>query len=1855
MKRYAENCLTAYKISNYGMPGRLIAWLMPVLIIAILLLVDTSLTFAEVASETAPAQTFAAASEGASLSAAGDASPDDALAGEGSSQDVTIHFGKGKDQSISIHVNPKASKDESVSLAGLGSEAEAKTRSTVLKKAEARGLLANYITDASLTIDGRTYGNEPWPVRPEADYNLRLVFTEKGLRQFPYPEEMVMVMPEGLTLKPGTSGTFDMPFGLAGTLRGNRWWVGDDGALHIQLANDPDELISRSNDARIVVNLTAQFDGSTTEFIFNDRVEREVVYDNTADVSINKNGSYNAATGKMDYVVTIKSTGKTQNIKVKDTIQGNMLTLDASSITVNPNKELTGEIAVSEDKKSFELTIKEMSHNETVTIRYSADVDFSKIDEHGKVIAEDGTNTLRVEPGSTPPKETTDIVNEIKYSTISKSATGASEVGEDGKKTLYWKIVANQEQRGSIVGSKIKDSIEYNSRTVMSYPDDLKLTVTVKQGDEIIQTLNNQTPEFITDEGNKIGWEYTIPQLNNENEIYTYEITYNTVVDTTKVTSDTTVKNNSEGEKGGHDQGTSVIPGTGPTPSDSITASKTHTDVDEEYVTWKITVVIPKEGYNDGFSITDTPPQKDIPDEVYGGSSYRVDEIVDYQISGLVAGETMEDPVPLYAKKDFEGQFIDVVYAYLFNFTYMDDEGQTHAGLKSTDNERILTLTVKTKNDEKRLAYSDTSTNYWDYLRFNNGTIKANGKEKPVSDSVSVHSHGVWKEVEGNSLPEKVRYSITFFGVHEDTVTFKDEFDTSVFDFALDDTNNGHELAIWGGDGNASYPRALSAPLTDDDWEYTTDPKGISLTATVPKKEDGTYYDFYKFTYFLKVKDGVNLKELATQNGGTYTVSNTAHYFDFTKKVDIDYEVPNLTKDGAFDSKNERLYHFTIDVNPEDATLSNGEMMELKDTHTENLSADYSSVKVYKLPENTTKDQRTADMIDPSIEWDFTGNTGTFRIPDRTHYVITYSALVLGSGEQSFSNYADLNGFHAFKSDKRTFSGSAEGSGTVLQINLLKYEKGKTSNGLQGAKFQLFKGTGEYDSSGKEIKEEMKYGLSGTRADGTTFTAGENITFTTGSNGTVMIALRQDREGNELDLGTRYYLKEIESPSGFQIDSSAEYWEFSLTMDPDEVNYGESDEQGRPQWIYFYYGDILKVSNTPTDQPLEMKVDKYWFDEYGQEITDETVKRDFVAKVRLLRKTDDGEYIPVKVEYDNDENPSITEITTPGDAAATVELNEGNNWKYSWSNLPRVKRDQNGDIENRYAYKIEEIDVDGYVVSVDETEDATTKTYALKNYEKPEEQKTNITVEKEWQNSEGSTITAKENLPDYIDFMLYQVSSKTPFTRVPTTGGTIYLVTDENGDYDSHLISGDPDGDQYGVYRVKKEEDWSVTFRDLLSAKTDASGDTMYYAYYVKEIPLTGYTTRYTNDGMKRTIVNKKLPPDGKTIDIDLEKKWVSGDNTTPPAGASATFTVHQQKSTKIGADGSITVTAGEYSISCNPGDTITVSYTRTEAGGDNIVYGKDWEGGSQWISYAEESGTATYTIPGDYSKSSLYVWVQNDHLTITSLSSDAGPGYSDYETTDFTRTITLPTTAGAWSTTVKDLIQEDEEGNLYRYFITEESCTPEALNTVFKDNIGDGTEHTINTSGQKVEVTNTYEQTTGFEFSKIWKDIDNQPTAWPEGTTITVTLNAYTNDKPNEKAINDLVVTLTKDGAEHASPAWTAETSADGKKTTFKVKGLAKYNSDNKELNYYIVESQVNGYQAPSYQTKSGEGLVFNQGETARAVNGQIVVNTPEGGYELPATGGEGRLRICLMGIALIVLVGAGLILTRRHRQGLR
>ena len=341
------------------------------------------------------------------------------------------------------------------------------------------------------------------------------------------------------------------------------------------------------------------------------------------------------------------------------------------------------------------------------------------------------------------------------------------------------------------------------------------------------------------------------------------------------------------------------------------------------------------------------------------------------------------------------------------------------------------------------------------------------------------------------------------------------------------------------------------------------------------------------------------------------------------------------------------------------------------------------------------------------VPWNFNGNEGTFYLDDETHYVIVYDAIVIGSGTQKFSNVADLSGFLSSKKGEKTYSSGSAAGGDVWEIKLLKYKDGLTSHGLQGATFQLFRGTGEYvqvsDDEGntwwEEEKEPMKYGdTPTTREKGT---VGENITFTTGSGGTVDIQVDQVRDGNEIEGGVHYFLKEIDSPSGYQIDSSTEYWAFSLTTDPDEVNYGDTnrlDEYGNRQWVYFYYNDILKMANTETHEPLDVVVNKTWYDKNGNEITGENLNESFVATVQLMRKTDDGDYVPVKVEFDTDGKPVITEVASSTEDSQT-QLDYDNNWSYTWSQLPRVEMggDKGLEVIHRYAYKIEEVSVDRFV------------------------------------------------------------------------------------------------------------------------------------------------------------------------------------------------------------------------------------------------------------------------------------------------------------------------------------------------------------------------------------------------------------------------------------------------------------------------------------------------------------------------------------------------------------------------------
>ena len=151
----------------------------------------------------------------------------------------------------------------------------------------------------------------------------------------------------------------------------------------------------------------------------------------------------------------------------------------------------------------------------------------------------------------------------------------------------------------------------------------------------------------------------------------------------------------------------------------------------------------------------------------------------------------------------------------------------------------------------------------------------------------------------------------------------------------------------------------------------------------------------------------------------------------------------------------------------------------------------------------------------------------------------------------------------------------------------------------------------------------------------------------------------------------------------------------------------------------------------------------------------------------------------------------------------------------------------------------------------------------------------------------------------------------------------------------------------------------------------------------------------------------------------------------------------------------------------------------------------------------------------------------------------------------------------------------------------------------------------------------------------------------WPEGKQITVTFNASVEEK--EKALEDQTLTFSP---ETWPNGWTKETSADGKKTTFKISGLAAKDADGKELTYYVVEETVEGYNEPIYAFDTNGTITIEPDSDPtkdKAVNRDYIINTPEGGYELPQTGGPGTRLFTILGSILIL--GAGVLLWRRRR----
>ena len=306
------------------------------------------------------------------------------------------------------------------------------------------------------------------------------------------------------------------------------------------------------------------------------------------------------------------------------------------------------------------------------------------------------------------------------------------------------------------------------------------------------------------------------------------------------------------------------------------------------------------------------------------------------------------------------------------------------------------------------------------------------------------------------------------------------------------------------------------------------------------------------------ILDGVVVNETldSTKN---YIVTGTSNGLLFI--VDSDDENPSLIEKELTEFNGD-LATYAITVNPDGLVLTTtGDPLTLKDTFSGNQSINYGTISI-------------SGAEGEPVTYDYSGNTGTYTIPDGRPVIITYVTRVKGDAGESvqFSNTAVLgrmedgifvggptdtvNGNEVISPTGTDISGT----GGVYTIDLFVYSQNHMEEGLEGATFRLLDGN----------LQPILY-----RAGKKT---GQPITFTTGSDGYVTITLSEETDGLTIHKNTAYYLEMITAPYQFKDGNYIYYqkdntfYSFLITDDPN-YTYGG---------IYAYYnGDVLKVRCYP--------------------------------------------------------------------------------------------------------------------------------------------------------------------------------------------------------------------------------------------------------------------------------------------------------------------------------------------------------------------------------------------------------------------------------------------------------------------------------------------------------------------------------------------------------------------------------------------------------------------------------------------------------------------------------------------------
>ena len=973
--------------------------------------------------------------------------------------------------------------------------------------------LTNFLT--KVIIQGATQNSDGrYEVKPGTDYSLIANFAESTEYQFRNNAELTYQMPQGIAILSEQTG----PLKINIVYKGSTYEVDasyrltTDGQLTVKFdESDPDysKLVSSTN-VRFRFTYSAQFDGSSTEIKFNDVVERDIIFDEPepGQAYVSKNAQYDEKTGRFTYTIKVNATGDVTNVNVKDVLSGNALVFNNDVRVSGNSSDYTDKGAAN----GFDYTFDSMREGEEITITYSANVDFSKdTDKDGRITADQTKNTVTVEPEGGEPHKA-EYQREISFKTTSKGKGNIAGTDENGDKIIEWEITHNPLAVASAAGDTITDSIEADSAYYMTYYGD-GLTVSVYDRSGNLVRTDYVSFDQLTDY-NASSWTYTIPESDSF-MYYSYVITYQTIVDMEKVNGGgaaVTLINDANGS------GESIVV----TPDYRIGVRKDVESFSTEEVSWISTISVPENGLAQAVA-TDTLPH------VYLHNRFIYDTYKDgsLEITGLENGETY-----------------DVTYsADKVVITFYKDAGKTQTGLQAVEGGHTITVRLTTKVNQEWLEAGydggETEPDWTTYLMNHTNTFGLN----TVTDTATVvfdkpdmkKSAEIFKDEQGKV--SRILYSIVLSGVSDTPVSIEDTFDTSILEIDTSMSGGWDHFRIWG--GNQDVQIAGHLPVS-----YSETAEGVLITAnSIPMQSSGSYYSHYKISYYLKLRDGIDLDQLAVANGGEYDLVNTAtwdgHESTFTYKTEYDYLDKQLLNEGELGGTN-RTAKYRITFNRAQAVLNGGEPMEMTDTLSANLSIDYGSISITTVPEN--------EKVSYSLRGGADGETiATYTIPDAAKVVIEYDALVVGNGQQTIVNKVSINGKDETVDNTKEYGSASEGEGAVASFKIVKVDGYDAGKKLPGVKFRLFSENGLYFDDDNTVSE---------------------VFLTTDENGEAVI----DGQNINIYFNEVYHLQEVEGPDDYG-KIGFDYL-VTLTNDMALVDY--------PHFIY-YFSDSMQIKNWPLE------------------------------------------------------------------------------------------------------------------------------------------------------------------------------------------------------------------------------------------------------------------------------------------------------------------------------------------------------------------------------------------------------------------------------------------------------------------------------------------------------------------------------------------------------------------------------------------------------------------------------------------------------------------------------------------------